>query len=494
MPIIAPPVVPSSGVTLLTLGRLALPTIGKDFKEGVGEPLDTTGAGVALGQRRPKMFGLELPLFVIPDGTTGGDPVYAGMRMRRQLRSLLQNHVLRGQGIYLAFLADPEVNGWVMVGNGQIAYADGAVVFGNFLLTLDEIYKVADRTTYRPGVRCVNADLRLSTTPRDLLEQIYSVDFAGSGALAWNYLPPGTSCHASTAGSALSFVTWGGKDGAGEVVIGALSDEVVAFEQPEANRNLGQVVAYDRRGNLTGPSAGPDPLWEEVYGKEWPWSWQTTGIPDAPVLDNGRCRVRFDGTVGLPGFRLDVWTGTAWSEQAKVVFGRRGPSAVSDDTWVSAGLTEACTPERTVMQIVMRSTADGNSLEVIYVTLQRGWSGPRFEIYPLAAGTVRGASISLYTTTTSVASTRVANAWTIPSSGYLIAGAVVQAASVIADVADSAAYGVTRQGLSTYVDGQGYASVRVSFYPLATSPTAAGAEIGAASLMDCRQVPVLVER
>ena len=320
MPIVAPPFSPSSGLTTLLFGRLALPTIGKDFKEAVGEPLDTTGAGVALGQRRPKGFGFEIPILVIPDGA-GQNFTAAGNRIRRGLRSLLQNNRLRGEALYLQFTPDPELNGWVIPGNGQIAYQEGNVGFGHFLLTLDEIYRIGTMWTHLPALRCVNVDRRLISTPRDYRQQIFSTDFVSSTATAVNYLPVGATSPTSTAGSLLTTGTWASKDGTGVTVTGAATEEVVSYEMTDANRNLGQVVTYDRRGYLTAPTTGPDPLWEEAYGASYPWNWQTPSQPqDTPVLSNGVCRVRYDASVGLPGFRVDVWSGSAWVEQCKVVF------------------------------------------------------------------------------------------------------------------------------------------------------------------------------
>lgn len=368
-------------LNLITLGRLQLPTLADTFAEGVSEPLDTTGAGVALGQRRPKNFALSLPLQSI-SLVPGEDLVAASNRIRRQLRSMLQNSTLRSYGIYLAYAVDPEINGWVMIGNGQIAYAPGNVMFGQFELTIDEIYKVASLRTHRPGLRFVVADRRLATTARDFLGQIFSVDFAGLVNLPLIGMPTGISDVVAASGRFPVGAFRQNRDGLSYLATSSLDGDAVGFEQAEASMHLGAVVAYDRKGTLTAPTTGPDAAWEEFYGSDWPYNWQRPGQPaDAPLLDNGLCRVRYDGS-GQPGVKIDVWTGTAWAEQGKVVTFRvdAGGNQI-DDTWQSASLVE-WSPERAVVSLVVRVIANGSSHEEVYITLQRGWLGPRIEVYP----------------------------------------------------------------------------------------------------------------
>lgn len=234
-------------LNLLTLGRLALPTVKDDFKEGVGEPLDVTGAGVALGQRRPKMFAFTVPILPIPDGSNE-NRLQTALRMRRQLRSMLQNPLLRGQGLYLAFTPDSELNGWVMVGNGQIAYAEGNVVIGNFDLILDEIYKTGGLRTHRPARRLGVTDLRVSSSPRDYLQTLFATDFAAMPMLPLHAMPVGASNLISSTNRALLLATRTGNDGTAQLVVNGTDTDVVDFERPEASFNLGDTVAFDRRG------------------------------------------------------------------------------------------------------------------------------------------------------------------------------------------------------------------------------------------------------
>lgn len=130
--------------------------------------------------------------------------------------------------------------------------------------------------------------------------------------------------------------------------------------------------------------------WEEAYGIDYQWSWRAGLIAaDAPVLDNGLCRVRYDASVGLPGIRVDVWNGSAYVEQGKFTFFRLGDATAFDNTWLSASLAE-CTTERVVMNLTLMNSADTSSRERVYVTMQRGQVGCTVECYPApkAAGTL----------------------------------------------------------------------------------------------------------
>jgi hypothetical protein len=153
---------------------------------------------------------------------------------------------------------------------------------------------------------------------------------------------------------------------------------------------------YDRRGQITAPSTGPDTSWEEIYGADYPYNWQTAGQPhDTPVLDNGLVRVRYDATTGVPGFRVDAWSGAAYVEQGKLTVQRVGDSTGYCNTWVSSGLVE-WTPERAVMRAVVANSADVNSREIVFITVQRGETAATFECYPApkAAGGIADVNLT----------------------------------------------------------------------------------------------------
>lgn len=108
--------------------------------------------------------------------------------------------------------------------------------------------------------------------------------------------------------------------------------------------------------------------------------YQAAVAGDAPTLENGLVRVRYD-TSTTPGFRVDVWNGSAYVEQGKITVARIGDVTGYCDTSVSAGLYEY-TPDRAIMQVVLANSADAYSRERVFITVQRGEVGATFECYP----------------------------------------------------------------------------------------------------------------
>ena len=192
MPIIldsAAPVATSS--RRVALGPLALPTLMGELKETLGDQLETVGAGVAPGERRPRPFPLSIPIHgAVTDGV---DRFAMGNRLRRQIRALMENSQARLEGLYLAFSPDPELNGWLLIGGGDLAYAQGGISLADYKLELTDCYKVANLRTHRPARRVVAIDRRLATTQLDYLGTLYSTGFAAKSAVARHYLPVGVS-------------------------------------------------------------------------------------------------------------------------------------------------------------------------------------------------------------------------------------------------------------------------------------------------------------
>lgn len=387
----------------LRLGRISLPTILSPITEAVGDPLEDTAGGVAIASvRRSRQFTFDVPIY-----GPSSDPNWlaTGQRLRRQVRALMDNAPAKDYGVYLLFSPDAEQNGWLKIGTGILVYADGGVSFASYKLTLEQAYRIASLRTHRPARRVEQADRRLSTTPDDYLGMVYSTDFANAypgspASVVPAFLPVGVS---DVVVNRVGIVApaRAGRDGGVGMAVGQSDGFVASFEMPEASVGLNDVVIFDRRGNLgpfgtggsydtpTGPANQQAAYgWEEIYGQNHPLSSQT----DVPVLDNGLCRVRYDAS-NLPGFRVDAWS-NGWVEQGKVTFARRDAVAASLDTLVSAQVEE-WTPERAVALAVMRSSADPASRELLYISLQRGWTGPRFEIYanPRANGTPAGAEM-----------------------------------------------------------------------------------------------------
>lgn len=245
--------------------------------------------------------------------------------------------------------------------------------------------------------------------------------------------------------------------------------------------------------------------------------------PDCPVLDNGLCRVRYDPGTGYtggtanPGFRVDVWNGSAYVEQGKLTVYRNGDSFGLDNTWVSASMVE-WTPDRAIVLCVLANSSDAYSRERVYITMRRGVTGCRFECYPAlkaaggqadaallwavpaadandsafkiesqaqpppagagkitaTAGTGSSAFPGAFLGATSFASSEndaallrcSATATITPYQANL---AVVQAAFMgVSTESDTSGYGTARNSLSLASEaGAGYASVHLSFAPTA---------------------------
>jgi hypothetical protein len=402
---------PYTPIRDLWIGRLGLPTVETNISEALGSDVTTTGDSTAVGMRKVKGFTLTFPIH----GTTGdANPYTTGMRMRRQMRSMMQNATYRLNGLYVRFIFDPERNGWMVIGTGTLADADGGPTLGEFTLTLDSAYRVAALNTHRDAYRIDITDLRLTTSPIDYLGQQVNTAalFAGLTAVPLIALPVGAtdpsildvpmSVSVTPRPSADGLIpignarsSYGQPFGSGSANV--VNGDVVSWERAEANFNLGDVVIWDRRGQFgpfgTGgaydvaPFPGTSALqtsygWEEIYGSDYPYNWLTAGqAMDAPVIANGVCRVRYDtsGTAAA-GLIVDAWDAatSAYVEQCKV--GVRNTLAAGADTTLISATVAEYTPDRAVIQVVLGIPATGTR-DRVYITLQRGWLGPRFEVY-----------------------------------------------------------------------------------------------------------------
>lgn len=374
----------------LAIGRITLDG-PESLAESVGEAVGRVGSVPVPGSRS----GLSATAAL----TSWADTATQREALRRRLRSLLNNLPARLGGVYLAWADDPEHDGWYVPGSTTFDL-DGVILdsavwkFGSLDLAL-----VGRPRTHRRGVECYVRNRTSSSVARDYRGRVFSTNFSSMSEQAVVWLPS----HATDAtGDSALTLTSAARTGYGSSsitgVVGPTDLDVVSFEQAAGNRLKGDVVAYDRRGTLTGPTTGPAVEWEEVYGPDWPCldAFDWVQGDDTPVLDNSLVRVRYDAT-NTDGFAIDRWTGSAWAEQGKVIIERVGDSTAYLDTLVSSRVAE-WSPERAVVHVVMRVAADANSREDIYITLQRGWTGPRFEVYPArkAAGTQAGAGVHLF--------------------------------------------------------------------------------------------------
>lgn len=366
------------------LGRMVFPTIYEGFKEAVGDTLDTVGAGLAAGERKPRSFPLTIP---VRASSHELDPYADGDRMRRQVRSLMDNARLRLGGLYMEVAFDAEQNGWMLIGGGDLEYAEGGVTLADYKLTLNDAYRVGQRRTHRRALRIEARDRRLSTTPRDTERLVYSTGFAASLAVVQVALPHGVTDVLSRAPGGVSQAPAAETVDGGSVTLvkGVIHGDVVSYEQPEEDMDLGDVLVFDRRGvtNPVGLMAAKDPQvdygWEEVYGQNYPL---TEG--DVPVLQNGLCRVRYLVQGSSSVFAVDQFSGGIWVERQRIApLLYIGATARYGVTFLSAQVRE-WTPERAV--VLCRFATNESTPFDCYLTLHRGWSGPRVETYVRPAG------------------------------------------------------------------------------------------------------------
>ncbi len=473
----------------VTIGPLALPTLMGDLKETLGDQLETVGAGVVPGERRPRPFPLSIPIH--GDVTDGTDRFKMGNRLRRQVRALMENSQARLEGLYLAFSPDPELNGWLLVGGGELAYANGGISLADYKLELTDCYKVANLRTHRPARRLVVIDRRLATTARDYLGTLYGAGFAASTAVARHYLPVGVTDVAlgSTRYSPIlsTLVT---ADGSLSFADGLTDGDIIDFSQSEADMPRAGVRILDRQRSVV------EANWEQVYGPDQPLT--AAGIP---VIENAVCRCQFTGVA------MDVqsWTGSAWSTDATVTL----PAGISS---VSTAVVE-WTPERAVLTLTGAATAGRAQ---IFVTLQRGWSGPRVECYIDNISGTAVASLSVFaksvgdatlqrsdgtfaiTTGTNLGAFTGLQPWALllgPGTDRAVHVSVVSEMVVLAGAALSGREGVTASGSAapSPPDSGRYVSLWIGLGPRATGAADATAH-GQRGLTDARAVPELVAR
>lgn len=252
---------------------------------------------------------------------------------------------------------------------------------------------------------------------------------------------------------------------------------------------------------------GPESTWEEVYGPDYPL---TAG--DVPILENGVCRVQYE--IAAAAFSLHLHDGEDYVEAGRFSFWHN-----SDDQYTLLHpFVKEWTPERAVVGGAFRPP-DSTARCEVYLTLQRGWAGPRVEIYAagidppdaakedvalrlapalLGLSTLgRSSGTSTLTNGTSYGDFSTLEPWAYvlgPDPNLALHLAVLQEGAAIDGRDDSAMYGAVRHGLSLASPaGDGYLSATLGVGPRATA--AADAEtLGRTNLIDARAVPMLVER
>lgn len=479
----------------VTLGRLRFPTVTGDVSEAVGDALENVGAQVLAGERKPRPFTITLPIH--GDALTDPDTYAAGARLRRQVRALIENTPARMQGLWFTAAFDADLDMVLLVGGGDLAYAEGGVALQDFELKLTDCYKIASLRTHREGRRNATADRRLSTTPRDTRLSVYSTDFASEPSGVLEFLPPGAT-DVVIGSDPIVANTRPMADGTPlPFLVGRPPDEVCSFTRPTSMRGQGDVVILDRQGSTS------EADWEEVYGPDQPL---TPG--DVPVLDNGICRVQW--IAEQLAFAVEAYL----VEQGRVAFALPGDTEMGDVRIVE------WTPERAVLSVPFAFSAGQSRMEAL-LSLQRGWTGPRVEVYqpgtpniywvPNTAGnvTVRRSNAS-YDSSAGGWNGTARGAWTglepwaaltRADNGRCIHFAVLQVAATLTTAVTTEGYGSNRNGFYiTAPDAAGYLSVTIgagagaAFELTRTTDRLGVQNLAWSNLFDTRSVPILLAR
>jgi hypothetical protein len=500
-----PPPPPTSPVGRdVRLGPLRFPTVEGQIKETLGDALETVGALAVPGERRPRPFSLTLPVHGVP--ADGSNILIEGDRLRAQVRALMENPRARLAGLWFDFAWDQVVSGWLLIGGADLSYTEQGVTFADYVLEMTDCYRIGDRNTHRPARRLESRDRRLSTTPRDYLGRVRSTDFASQAAITRHYLPVGASDAVGSGGAVFATTPAGTRDGNLAYVDSRPDKDTVTFEQSPSDELKGDVFVRDRRGAITAPIDGTDPLWDNVYGPA-----QQIAGGDVPVIDNGLARVRY--VPDRAAFAFDSWHPTTgyYVEEGRATIWRDYPAGTETQaaTLVHASLAE-WTPERAVVKAILAIDAV-NRFEV-YITLQRGWRGPRIEVYGSwnSAGKP-GVAVRITPSVanmTNIGASTGGLAWSnntdfgpfgpiepwmylLPPAASAIDIAVLQGAVRAICRSGTAAYGAARNSVSFSAQygstAAGYVSVTLALGATRTTVAGDAQELGRLNLIDCRQ-------
>lgn len=465
----------------LLIGRITLED-PDTWPEPMGEAVQRVGGVPTPGPRAGLSFSPSLTLAPADTGAKADR-----QRVRRQIRALLNNPAARLQGVWVAWGEDAEQDGWYVPAQGAVDLEQGALASAFFRMSGVGLELVGRPRTHRRAVLARIRDLRLSTEPKDTLSRLYGLAFDGSGSVGSDVTPAplvwlpsdGTDVVAHTGGSPAIPGTRIGRSSTSVPVVTGLTDlAVVSFEQAAAARLRGDVILYDRRADTGTPTntTGPDPEWEEVHGRDWPWS-------GAWALDNYLCRISDTGS--------GIWRWERWDGSDYVLVDAIRVQAFASatyhilDTVESIGVHE-WTPERAVVRVIARDASVAGTRCTIFITLQRGWTGPRVEAYGATGQNVRVYSFG--------GETKANN--TIPSTftGSVNYGKVEHTSAgdaILTAVVQHAATTLVT-GTNLIVTGSGYVSAHLGRSAVAdgaTEAAALGADVLAGTLYPQTIVP-----
>lgn len=469
------------------LGPLAFVCPAAPVTHHVGQAVEPVGAILTPTEARPKPLKLSL---AVRGASSEVDPRPVGLRQRRQLDQLLNNRRWVMQGLYFHWEADPELDGWLIVGGGELQDEDPGIVLGEWTLELSDVYVVGKPARARLGRRLELADRRTGLVPLDTRGVLYSTDHAAQALPARPLVIPGDVVGVLlTRNRSSASVQPGPQRGTRRLwrELAALDGDVASFLPddgvlPDAGRRYldveeaGSVRAWDTSRTtvpLTESSwtaeRDADPVlmgWERLYG---------TPLDRAtPVaVDNGVCRLVWLGAATGQGLAIERY------DDAAQRYDRIGRIAGA------AGVTEVTIVELTQERAVIEWRGGPRALRAI---LQRGWYGPRVEAYnDDVGGTAR---LELVLDGGAAARAAGAPTWveSITGGGQTVLWAKGRDSDTPATFAD---------GAGTFLGGAGLAYTSTGAAIVAQLGTVAGptaAELASLAIADVQSVPVLVTR
>jgi hypothetical protein len=363
----------------IRLGPLSFVDPVEAVGEAIGDGLDVVGAALTAGERRPRPFKLKLPI----RGDDGeAEPRTAGLRLRRQVRELIENPLYRLQGFFFTWSPDEDLDCWLLIGGAEIIETDPGISFGEWALELSDVYLRGRPGTHRPARRAAVSDLRSGLVPRDTRRLLYSTDFSGVSLPARPLYLPGDVADLVSTGNRPAESTAGLARGSRHLWrrVGAIDGEVLSYRPDDSLLpgrtkyldldDLGSVRVWDLSAATTYP---PNPTGYTTEGDEQPTAYGWERIlgdvlrPTIPLaVENGACRLVWLGPSGSQGLAIEVWSSTTSK------FTRLG--RVLHAANVAEQRVVECTPERAVLE--WRAGRYG-----MRAILQRGWYGPRLESY-----------------------------------------------------------------------------------------------------------------
>lgn len=468
--------------------------------ETLGESLEVVGAAVAAGDARPRGLKLKLPVRGDDDAT---DRRAAGLLLRRQVRQLMSNPAWRATGLPFLWEPDAELDGWLLIGGGDLTETDPGISFGEFELELSDVYLIGQVGTHGPGRRAIVADRRGGLASRDTKGRLYSTDFAGVSLPASPIALPNSA--ALTTGPTGS--TAGGPSGG--IWVAGIDGQV--WDLRFASWEFG-VSGIDRDRWFTYDESGSVRVWDtklaiaDGYFNGW------LQDPDGTIIDHPDYELdpadweRIYGPVvgeELFGFTLE-------NDAVRIVFlGHTGIALdFYDDVagdYVRRGLLDVPTgfpqirvievmPDRAVVEL------DGNS-SLTRIILQRGWWGPRVEVYRpfgndgdviMYYTAVEGGETTIALDTTAFASTGVAE---LTHTGFTLNAACGQASdSVTVDPVRAWGWNPPDDPQSIKFRAAGLDSGAVLVVQFAPDDRLSGTDLAGRALVDARTVPLVVGR